>query len=430
MSLPTTCSGEAIESSEKAVREPGRLANHLRIILFTTFIYRLFLSSFASWVTDHNKVSVLEKRPYAAFPHLKLSPESIRAFPAGFEAFFSDRFPLRLQMVALSNLVKWKVFGVSGSDKVLVGKDDWLFYLDGGNTEFLRHDKMEIDKLKIFVSMFESRRAWLARHHIKYLLVFVPCKCEMYRDKVPERFKIQNGLSMQDQLVEALRRYSGVQVIDLRQHILSEKKRLGMPLYLESDSHWNQLGAFVAYQSVVDYLAKIFPAIKPVNWGDVKIAFVQQCGGDLAGMLGLRDQTSETAIRVENEHRTWALSANPAPPDLDNPTQFFHPFATEVPDVHLPKAYFIRDSFTINMQPFLSEHFRRAFYHWNYFRKADDDFLPEEILKEKPDIVIQEMAENLIARDVIPNPNQLETTSPDPFCLSSNAVLSEKIKTE
>src|SRR5262249_43160574 len=152
-----------------------------------------------------------------------------------------------------------------------------------------------------------------------------------------------------------------------RQHILSEKRRLGMPLYLETDSHWNQLGAFVAYQSMVDYLVKIFPAIKPVCWQDVKVVFAQQCGGDLAGMLGLRYQTSETTIRVESGHQAWAMSANPAPPDLNNPTEFFHPFATEVANAKLPKAYFIRDSFTINLQPFLSEHFRRAFYHWNYF---------------------------------------------------------------
>jgi hypothetical protein len=74
----------------------------------------------------------------------------------------------------------------------------------------------------------------------------------------------------------------------------------------------------------------------------------------------------------------------------------------------LPTAYFIRDSFTIALQPYLSQDFKRALFHWNYGRTRDNEFLPQAILNERPDILIQEMAENVLAMGAIPNPPELE----------------------
>lgn len=422
--MPTLSPAPPSSPSVSATASPktrGFNMAHVRIVFFCSFLVGFMAFAVVDWITNKSKVSQQEKRPYAAFPHLQFSVKSFKEFPAGFESFFNDRFPLRVDLVALANQLKWRLLQVSGSDKVLIGKNGWLFYLDNGNAEFLKHEAMPPEKLEAFVNMFESRRWWLARHNIKYLLVFVPCKCEMYRELVPNQYQPVRVNSMQDQLLAALKDRSSVDVIDLRKHLLSEKMRLGSPLYLETDSHWNQLGAFVAYQPLMNHLAEIFPAIKPLRWQDVKITSEYQCGGDLAGMLGLRHYTAEEVVSVRRKQQRWEFSQDPPPPDLNSPSEFFHPFATEVNDPSLPRAYFIRDSYTINLQPFLSENFSRAFFHWNYFRKADDDFLPQEILTEHPDVVVQEMAENLLARDVLPNPEELASTSPNPFIDSNKA---------
>jgi hypothetical protein len=414
--------------SPKPIQQVSAIS-YIRSGVFVLIIFGFMLGAIVCWA-DKSKLSLLEHRTLAAFPHLRLNTASIRAFPAQFEAFFSDRFPLRFQMVALTNLVKWKALDVSGSDKVLVGKNDWLFYLDGGNAEFLRRENLAPDKLNLFVNTFERRRDWLAQHNIKYLLVFVPCKCEVYRENVPNQYKPMHNDSMQDQLITALRKRSQVEVVDLRKDLRAAKKVLGMPLYLQTDSHWNELGAFVAYQTLIKPLSKHFPVIKPLSWDDVDLSVRNQVGGDLSGMLGLRQQTTDPAVNVKNVFQRWTFSCNPLVPNFNNPTQFFQPFATEVYGSGLPRAYFIRDSFTINMQPYLSQHFSRAFYHWNYFRNPDDDFLADEILNENPDIVVQEMAENLIARDVMPNPREVEPTPPNSYCLSSSSISILKTKVQ
>lgn len=372
------------------------------------------------WVFDKNKVSLNENRRYASFPHLKLSPQSINAFPAAFDSFLSDRFPMRFQLTALSNYLKWKLFGSSGHDDVFIGKDGWLFFLNAGNRAFLRHDLLSPEKLRLFVTTFENRRRWLAMHHIRYLLVFVPCKCEMYREKIPGQYKIVNHDSMQEQLVAALKKYSSVDVMCLKSDLLSEKNRFESPLYFVTDTHWNQLGAFVAYQAITKHLQEIFPAIKPLRWQDVNVTSRVEAGGDLARMLGVGKYVSEkpTMVKLRNQH--WVYSSHPPMPNLDSETGHYLPFATEVNNPSLPKAYFVRDSFTIYLQPFLSENFKRALFYWNYRRSKEDDFHPQEILNEHPDIVIQEMAENVLGLDAIPNPPELENALPNRFSLAGN----------
>src|SRR5262249_49368144 len=64
---------------------------------------------------------------------------------------------------------------------------------------------------------------------------------------------------------------------------------------------------------------------------------------------------------------------------------------TEVADATLPRAVMIRDSFSVGLFPFLSEHFQRIAYHWGSL-----DFPRSVILDEHPDVVIQEMAERYL----------------------------------
>ena len=57
---------------------------------------------------------------------------------------------------------------------------------------------------------------------------------------------------------------------------------------------------------------------------------------------------------------------------------------TEQPDTALPRAVVFRDSFGSALVPFLSEHFSRAVYLWQY--NVD----PEIVRGERASVVIQE----------------------------------------
>jgi hypothetical protein len=391
----------------RVVREFVRF-EQLRVLLFCLFLGAFCIGTIINCTVNPEVISSMEKRRCAPFPHLECNAQSIKAFPSGFESFYNDAFALRLQLVSLANQLLWRLFDLSGSDKVMIGKHGWMYYVDNGYEEILRHEQLSPSQVELFVRHFEARRLWLAAHHIKYLLVIAPSKTEIYREELPDEVKPQHPSSMLNQVVAALQERSGVEVIDLKGKLLSVKSKLELPIYYKTDSHWNALGAFVGYQDLAKHLERIFPAIKPLAWKDVEISVLEEPGGDLSGMLGMRDEIIEHAVQVKCKEQPWILSKSPPSPELSPSNQRFHPFATEIERANLPTAYVLRDSFTIALQPFISQHFRRAFFHWNYFRQPNNEFLAEEILREHPDIVIQEMAECFFAREVIPDPPEVE----------------------
>ena len=63
-------------------------------------------------------------------------------------------------------------------------------------------------------------------------------------------------------------------------------------------------------------------------------------------------------------------------------------------DLSLPRAVMFRDSFTTKLVPLLSEHFARIVYIREHAMKAD------MILKEKPDLVIEQILERLIGNPI------------------------------
>jgi hypothetical protein len=68
-------------------------------------------------------------------------------------------------------------------------------------------------------------------------------------------------------------------------------------------------------------------------------------------------------------------------------------FATKIDDASLPRGLVLRDSFTTYLTAPLSEHFRFCEYQWT------NDFHPQEILEEKPDVLIDEIAERHLCEE-------------------------------
>jgi hypothetical protein len=108
-------------------------------------------------------------------------------------------------------------------------------------------------------------------------------------------------------------------------------------------------------------------------------------GGDLAGMLGLKDRFREEYPDFKPVHRERATRVPVAYPAK------FSRFtdAYENRDGSLPRGVVIHDSFFNFLKPFLAEHFSRLACFQGYSRF---DF--SVIEREKPDVVFFEMVES------------------------------------
>lgn len=70
-----------------------------------------------------------ENRKLAEFPEVNL--ESLGDFPEQFEAYYKDHVPFKNDLVKFCNFIDTEFFRNTKIGDVVIGEDNWLFYLPG-----------------------------------------------------------------------------------------------------------------------------------------------------------------------------------------------------------------------------------------------------------------------------------------------------------
>ena len=365
-------------------------------ILTALFLIVLFLPALmtgASHEEAHGRLE--EKRQLAKRPGFPERIDAVIAFPRQFEAYFNDHFQLREVLIRSHNRLKIKLLKKSPQRDVLLGRDGWFFYARNNLLQdFLGLEPLSTEALQARQRLLEAKRDWLASHGIPYVFVVAPNKQTIYPEKMPEGYTRSKTPSRLDQLLGYLRSHSDIPVVDLRESLLADKTK--EKLYFNTDTHWTPNGAFIGYQRIMEALHRTRndPQLTPRSFVDYRgIASVRE-GGDLAGMLGIAGDIKEPYDRLEPLFRPCSqieplpnfmnLDWKPAP----------DPAASNCANADLRLVMF-HDSFGEGLRPYLSEHFKRAVYIWQ--NNLDGDLFKAIILKEKPDIVIEEIVERMIS---------------------------------
>jgi alginate O-acetyltransferase complex protein AlgJ len=321
-----------------------------------------------------------ENRELAPFPQLDASVDSIASLPDAFSSWFDDHFGFRSRLVRWYGESRLYLLGVSPSTAVIKGADDWFFYGDDKAVEdYANVEPMTDAALSNWRAAIVAARDWLLARHIAYVFTIVPDKHVIYDEEMPSTVIRIGNLSRADQLFTALQD-TGV-AVDVRGVEFEAKSR--ERVYQKTDTHWNERGAFAAYQQIIAAVRSRVPATPPA-WtrsdftpGDRTIE-----GLDLAGMMGLTRVLREVDLTLAPVRPRRARVVEPAGAQ---PTDELGRLVTEIDDRTLPRAVIFRDSFTSQLVPFLSEHFSRAVYVWQ------NDFDANLVTEEHPDVVVQEI---------------------------------------
>jgi hypothetical protein len=169
-----------------------------------------------------------------------------------------------------------------------------------------------------------------------------------------------------------------VNVVDLRPALLEARRR--ERVYHKTDTHWNARGAHAAYEAILNSLG--VHGLRPAPRSAFRETASTVPGLDLARMLGLGHRLNEVDLGLEPK---MAREARMVEPRNAVPHGVYARLVTEREGTGLPRAVIFRDSFTTALIPFLSEHFSRALYLWEY------DVNPEVIAAERPQVVIQQI---------------------------------------
>ena len=378
------------DASKKKLDRPERLRRNTDFITVAAFLGLLALPLGAGWLGDSSGISRTENRRLAQAPDLEARWESWASFPKRSEAYFDDHLGLRESMIRNFTRFNIALFGVSPTDKLVLGREDWLFFGDANAIAHVRGvDPLGPGELARWRRVLEERRDWLAERGIAYLLILVPDKHEIYAEYLPPSLSPATETRPLDQLASYLATESDIDVLDLRAPLLAEKA--ARRVYHRTDTHWNDAGAYAAYRATLDRLREILPRLENARELKVRRGVEDQPGLGLASLVGLEDIYPEEVLIAEPVD-SRAEIAREYQAGYERRVRTLSPFAHGVSDSKLPRAVMFRDSFANALVPYLSEHFRRILYVWN--RDVD----PRVVATEKPDIVIQQIVGRFLGR--------------------------------
>jgi hypothetical protein len=333
-----------------------------------------------------------ENRTLAAWPQLQWDAASLGALPEQLTRYFEDHFAFRVRLVRWQGIVRLHALGVSPSASVIKGRDGWLFYADDGAMEdYAEAPPFTGAELEQWRHTLQDISDWLRAQGIAYLFVIAPDKHVIYPEYMPDTIR-RAAISRIDQLVSHLRQHSTVRVVDLRPALLAAKPH--ERLYHRTDTHWNDRGAFVGYQSIIEALTEEFPGLRSASRSAFAPRVVRSEGLDLARMLGLTEVLHEDDLVLVPTRPSTVRIVEPQNPNR----RLTHArIVTEAPN-RGPRAVVFMDSFGPGLVPFLSEDFSRVVYLWQ------DNMDPRVVQQERPQVVIQEWVGRALTTHVPYNP--------------------------
>lgn len=232
-------------------------------------------------------------------------------------SFVEERLALKTLLITL-RAKALSLLGESGSDQVIAGREDFLFYGDtlADYQQSAPLPQAELDALAD--GLARLHQAFQAENR-GFILLIAPNKNSIYPEYMPARLLPGPGESDLSRLQNALDA-RGVPYLDAREILLAAKKK-GL-VYFKRDTHWNARGAWAVYQALTEYLPDVKtpaaqePVFLPGQAGDLLL--LCQPGGDPTepdaqpelerNYRALRPIRSLNDLRIETASSASALS--------------------------------------------------------------------------------------------------------------------------
>lgn len=265
----------------------------------------------------------------------------------------------------------------------LRGKHGWLF-LAGDRNQVLRQHSGDLlfsdADLRKWRETVEARQAWLRERGIPYHFLVAPNKESVYSEELPD-LTISNGLRPIIQLGDYLNRAgSPFSFIYPLAELQAEKKRSAV--YHKTDTHWNALGAFVAYRRLAEEVKKTAP-IRVLARDEVRFYEHEHL---VEGDLGSKLDPPEKSVRLRRlvqDHRARLISDN----GVSNNGRLI---VLESRDLEGTTCVMFGDSFGLRLLTYLAESFGRLVFAYR------NTFDPSLVEREQPVVVISQSVERFL----------------------------------
>ncbi len=304
------------------------------------------------------------------FPSLKKEDGTFNGqFMQQLGDYFSTHYAFRPQIISADAEIQSKLFGTSNLNSVVVGKDGWLFY-SSTLDNFLGRNLMSERALFNTVHNLERVQEYLSENDIEFMFTVAPNKNTLYPEYMPSYYGKKESDKRNLSNFTAMLEKSSLNYCD----VLSALSDSDEALYHQQDSHWNNKGALIAYNTVLDSIGK-----EHNDYSDAKAVRTKNFYGDLGNMLYPSTQKPEYNYEYDIQYGYSYVTPTKSVEEAIIITEN---------NKEEGRLYMYRDSFGNALLPFFANAYNSA-----YFTKAFPVNLALETQIQQSDTVVFVIAE-------------------------------------
>lgn len=340
-----------------------------KLILISAFLAILVLPNIFMYLKLNDVIYLNEKKASSKLPAFSTN---IANMAKESRSYYLNNFGYKNISFVIYSFFKTQILQeLPLVNKVVRGKQGWLYLGDFGKNVFSNNVGVKTIKPVEGISLKNNIGAYFKNSSslgIPFYMIVCPDKHQIYDEYLP--FKLPKAISKYEEVLEKMKS-EGVNLILLKDEFLNVKKE--NKIYHKTDSHWNDLGAFYGFNSLVGKLQQDFPSLKKIekNQFNKTIKIVKQ--QDLTQMININilEEVEVLTPKIKSYNQNTSLIKGVRVNRLVNSSKKL-------------KVIVFHDSYSYALMKYFGLSFGES-----VFVKSFPDY--NLIKKEQPDIVILQM---------------------------------------
>lgn len=346
--------------------------------VYLTVTLGLCLLPFAGMLWKREGESA-ENRKLASVPSVHTEAGWNTEFLPQLGVYFEDHFAYRQELVTADAQLRSRLFGISTEDGVIVGTDGWLYYKDSLD-DYLGSNLLSDRAVYNIAHTLRMIQDYVEENGGTFLFTVAPNKNSLYGEHMPYYYSYSVKAGTEHN-IDRLRKEAtaqNVHYIDLY-GLFEDRDEV---LYHKTDSHWDNRGAGMAAETLLDALSKEHRSYEAADF-EVRKDFE----GDLERMLSPAQVAPEEEFYPTEDFTyeyTGEVESN------------FDPDIRTVCEGKSGSLLMYRDSFGNALLPFLAEEFETARFTRGVPYYLDDMLFcgADTVIVERAERFLPDMAKN------------------------------------
>lgn len=215
-------------------------------------------------------------------------------FSTKFDEYYKDNLPFKNELQKLRAGIKYNIFKTPTSPKVIVGKNDWLFFNSGtdGLTDevgdYNKTTRFSDEEYKLIEKNLESVNKKVNKLKANFHLLIPNNKSSVYREYMSSLYKVDETTDQNktEALIEKLNKDTNINIIYPKEQLIANKNIA--PTYYRYDTHWNLFGGLIGSLELMKTVEN-----KDYNINDYHIKYKKNTKEDLLIMNQTKSLSNE-----------------------------------------------------------------------------------------------------------------------------------------